>query len=616
MTSPQQQATEAELAALLQRMQTKTSHGRRSDLTERLTGAAARLADSSIRVVVVGQFKQGKSSLVNALVAAAVCPVDDIVATSVPTIVSYGEHVSAALVTELAAEQRTIRTPIDPARLREHVTDRASEAGFLGSLHAEVTLPRPLLKRGIVFVDTPGVGRAEARASTNLTLLPEADAVIMVTDSTQELTSPELAFLKQAASLCPRLACVVSKSDLQHQWRGIVEADSQHLAEAGLSLPILVTSALMHELAHQEGHADLRDESGIDSLADHLLDTVGADVIAERHRSVADEISAVGDLLAMVAQSELDVLGDPASGGAVVIDLQHAEANAERLTRQSSRWQNTLSDGIESLISDIEFDLRDRLRDVGREAEQLIDSSDPGKAWEETGSWLADAVTQAVSDNFVWAHERSVHLAEVVGRHFALDGKVMMPELSLSGTDQALRAVHGLEYVDSGRLSLGQKFMIGLKGSYGGVLMFGLMTTLAGMALVNPFSIAAGVVMGGFAYRQDASQRLEQRRSAAKVAVRKLTDEAIFKVSKESRDRMSRIRRLLRDHFIGVAENFKASITESIRVAKRGAEMPTTERGRRADQVAEELRSIREICARAAALTAASQTPAFEGRTS
>ena len=596
MSSTQTAPRVIQLDAIAVKMRGIAERNGRKDLAERVTTATATLTDTTVQVVVVGQFKQGKSALVNALVDAPVCPVDDVIATSVPTIVRWGEHASAALVTELAGEEQPMRTVIDPRRLREHVTEFASDSGFFGSLHAEVTVPRPILERGMVFIDTPGVGRAQARASTNLTLLPQADAVLMVTDATQEFTQPELAFLKQAAALCPRVTCVISKSDLQHQWRSIVEANTEHLTAAGIESPIIVTSALLHDLAEQEADPTLREEAHIDTLSTHLLDAVRGDVIASRRGAVADEICAVGDLLAMVIDAELRVLRDPGSGNEVVHDLQQAEVTAERLTRRSARWQQTLSDGAGELISDIEFDLRDRLRAVGREAEKLIDASDPGKAWEETGTWLADAVTQAVSDNFVWAHERSIHLAEVVAGHFAMDGRAAIPDLSLAGTEQALKAVGDLDYVHSGRLSFGQKIMIGLKGSYGGILMFGLMTTLAGMALVNPLSVAAGLIMGGFAYRQDVKSRLEQRRTTAKNAVRKLIDEAIFQVGKESRDRMSKVKRVLRDHFISVAENFKDSLTESIRVAKRGASLPPTQQDQRIAAATAELREIRSLC--------------------
>ena len=55
----------------------------RPDLTARLGRTKERLADPAVRVLVVGEFKQGKSQLVNSLVSAPVCPVDDDIATSV-----------------------------------------------------------------------------------------------------------------------------------------------------------------------------------------------------------------------------------------------------------------------------------------------------------------------------------------------------------------------------------------------------------------------------------------------------------------------------------------------------------------------------------------------------
>ena len=56
----------------------------RADLVDRLRRARRSLDDPGIHVVVAGEFKKGKSSLVNALLGAAACPVDDDVATASP----------------------------------------------------------------------------------------------------------------------------------------------------------------------------------------------------------------------------------------------------------------------------------------------------------------------------------------------------------------------------------------------------------------------------------------------------------------------------------------------------------------------------------------------------
>ena len=64
----------------------------RPDLVGRATAAAARLQRPATIVCVVGEFKQGKSSLVNGLLGQHVCPVDDDLATSAITLVRYGER--------------------------------------------------------------------------------------------------------------------------------------------------------------------------------------------------------------------------------------------------------------------------------------------------------------------------------------------------------------------------------------------------------------------------------------------------------------------------------------------------------------------------------------------
>src|SRR5690625_7498553 len=70
----------------------------RADLVVRLDNVVESLADVRVRAVVVGQFKQGKSALINALVAAPVCTVDDVIANAITTVVKWGSYTRAELV--------------------------------------------------------------------------------------------------------------------------------------------------------------------------------------------------------------------------------------------------------------------------------------------------------------------------------------------------------------------------------------------------------------------------------------------------------------------------------------------------------------------------------------
>ncbi|MCA1684188.1 MAG: dynamin family protein, partial [Actinobacteria bacterium] len=141
--------------------------GERADLVARLQQNRRRLLDPRVRVLVVGEFKQGKSLLVNALVTAPVCPVDDDVATAVPTVVTHGEQPSAALVwlsntnghrAVDAAEPDYETVPVALEDLDKHLSEAADRGKQRRLVRAEVTLPRAVLARGLVLVDTPGVG--------------------------------------------------------------------------------------------------------------------------------------------------------------------------------------------------------------------------------------------------------------------------------------------------------------------------------------------------------------------------------------------------------------------------------------------------------------------------
>ena len=87
-----------------------------------------------------------------------------------------------------------------------------------------------------------------------------------------------------------------------------------------------------------------------------------------------------------------------------------------------------------------------------REAERAVDECDPGKEWDELGEWLEQQIAQSVGDNFVWAHERALWLAEVVAEHFADAGTVELPHLDVGDLDSVLDPVAALSDLESGRI--------------------------------------------------------------------------------------------------------------------------------------------------------------------
>lgn len=593
--------SESALTSLLDRTSEIAASAGRADLVDRLAVVRRRVVDPRFRVVVVGQLKQGKSQFVNSLLNLSVCSVGDDETTAVPTVVQHAERASAELVlAEPGGETRRVEVPLTEL---DSVTPSTPLAQGREVLRLEVGVPSPLLADGLVFVDTPGVGgHGNPHAAATLGLLPGADAVLVLSDASQEFTEPELAFLRQVTGLCPAVACLITKTDLYPHWRRIVEADAGHLTRAGIDVPLLPVSSLLRSHAMRLDDRSLHDESGFAALYDFLRERVVDHATGGLRRAVSLDVHAVVEHLLLSLGSELAALRDPAKGAAAVAELQRAKAVTEELQKKTSRWQQTLADGIADLASDIDHDLRDRLRQVTREAERAVDECDPGKEWDELGEWLEQQIAQSVGDNFVWAHERALWLAEVVAEHFADAGTVELPHLDVGDLDSVLDPVAALSDLESGRIGIAQKVLVGMRGSYGGVLMFGLITTLMGMTLLNPISVGAGVLLGTKAYRDDRETRVVKRRADAKVAIRRFTDDVSFQVGKESKDRLRLIQRLLRDHFTAIAEQTLRSLGDSLRAAQEAAKVESTGRTRRAGEVEQQMAVLETLKGRAAQL--------------
>ena len=228
---PKVDAPASDMTALVHSLSEFAAETGRPDLAQRLEHTHARLLDPDVRVIVVGEFKQGKSKLINALVNAPACPVDDDIATSVPTSVGYGEQPSAWIMTRDEDASTKPGTAVERQQVPlEELSDYVSERGNPGNerriVSAEVLLPREILKGGLKLVDSPGVGGLDSsNALATLSALSSAHAVLLVSDASQEYTEPEVQFLKHAMRISPNVAAVLAKTDLYPEWRQIEQID-------------------------------------------------------------------------------------------------------------------------------------------------------------------------------------------------------------------------------------------------------------------------------------------------------------------------------------------------------------------------------------------------------
>jgi replication fork clamp-binding protein CrfC len=569
----------------------------RGDLAQRLTRARERILDPQIRVVIAGQLKQGKSQLLNSLLNLPVARVGDDEATVVITVVGYGEPPSARLVVAAGpnGEPARIEIPVDDLN-----TDlrRAPQAGGREVLRVEIAAPSPLLQGGLAFVDTPGVGgHGQPHLSATLGLLPDADALFMVSDTSQELTEPEMRFIRQAYQICPVAVLVATKTDLYPHWRDIVNANAAHLQRAGVPIPILPVSSLLRSHAVTLNDKELNDESNFPSIVKFLSEKVLSRQTDRVRDQILSEIRSAAEHLAMSVGSELTVIDDPDLRDRLADDLERRKWEAQNALNQSALWQQVLNDGFTDLFADADHDMRARFRAITEDIERQIDSCDPTRHWAEIGSDVEEAVATAVGDNFVWAYRRAEALAENVASSFADAGldSVMSPELTgrlMGGDFGRLKSLAELESKPAGK---GQKVVTGLRGSYGGVVMIGMLSSVAGLGLFNPLSVGAGLLLGRMAYKEDKEHRLLRARAEAKTNVRRFVDDVSFVVSKESRDRLMAIQRTLRDHYRDIANEVTRSINESLQATITAAHIEETQRDNQIRELERQLNILQQV---------------------
>ncbi|TCO44217.1 Isoniazid-inducible protein iniA [Actinocrispum wychmicini] len=390
------------------------------------------------------------------------------------------------------------------------------------------------------------------------TAIHDADAVVFVSDASQEYTDSELALLTQVRSACPTVTCVLTKTDLYPSWREVAALDRAHAPD------VIPVSVDLRQHAVRLNSVDLFEESGFPALTAFLRGLTGPWLAK---RSAAHEVLAVTEELAAGLESSLAAYPDP------VAELEQAAVR-----QRGVRWQQTLNDGIADLIADIEHDLRERLRDVLRVAEAQLDVVDPPKVGEEFAEWLRQRELDCTEATFDWMMGRAEWLAAQVADMFETHA---LPEIA----GRHVVDVKAYQPVAAEKFGLGQKLIVGMRGGYGGTLMIGMLSTVAGVALINPLSVGAGLLLGGKTVHDERKRMLQRRQAEAKTAVRKHIDDVVFQAGKQCRDLLRDVQRTLRNHFAAHAEQTQRALADAM-VAAREAR---TDRDARVRDVRAEL---------------------------
>lgn len=178
-------------------------------VSEEAAGLSDRLREGRFYVACIGQFKRGKSTLLNALVGDSVLPTGVVPITTVPTIIRFGKTRRARV-----RFQGDNWTELAPEELMEYVSEEHNPENAKGVAGVEVFVPSPLLADGMCFVDTPGLGSIFAgNTAATQAFVPHIDAAIMVVGADPPIAGEELALVQEVGKQVQDLVVVLNKAD-------------------------------------------------------------------------------------------------------------------------------------------------------------------------------------------------------------------------------------------------------------------------------------------------------------------------------------------------------------------------------------------------------------------
>jgi GTP-binding protein EngB required for normal cell division len=389
-----------------------TAVGSESPLLAQIRVLHRRLEHERLQLAVLGQFKRGKSTFINALLGDNVLPTGVVPLTAVATFVAWRREplVVVHFKGEVRTEEFAVRTAYEIRNVLFHfVTEEGNPENRLSVERVDLFYPAGILADGTVLIDTPGVG-STLRHNTEaaLQVLPECDAAFFVVSVDPPITDIELDYLRLLKSKVARVFFVINKMDYlkPDERRSVVDFLQKVLTEKSLidaDGRIFCVSARDGLDAKQSCNNQALETSGIAALEDHLV-----------HMLARDKIRWLEDA---VRSKAADIMGQ--ASAEIGLRVRALNMPIEELAAKSDAFQEALRSIEEQrrttrdLLAGDHRRLREALDsridglhgEIAAQLGRVIDTSLAGavpKAWEETAR---RALSTTMEDEFEAARE-------------------------------------------------------------------------------------------------------------------------------------------------------------------------------------------------------------------
>ena len=385
---------------------------------------ALRLAERSeaqrYHIAVLGEFKRGKSTLVNALIGAPVLPTGVVPVTSVATEVHFAHpHPGLRVVFDDATSRE-----LPLSELARYVSERDNPANRLGVRRVEVHVDTPLGAQGVVLVDTPGVASvSEQHTLAAKEALSDSDGAVVVLSVDAPLSEQEESLLADLADRGGRVFVAVNKCDhlVAHELAEVRTYLSGHLARLlGEHAEVYFLSARRAlDALFPAGGTDApgapgdpggtggtgatgapgaAGDPGFDAFRGDLEAFLRDDLAAERERAGAAELGRLAAALSeTVAIERAAATFDLA---ALKERLDRFRAAADDVRRELAASRLVLDHDVAQIAEAVGAALAAGAAEVARRAWPSVEESVAGLRGRALDRALDDAVDRAVTDAF------------------------------------------------------------------------------------------------------------------------------------------------------------------------------------------------------------------------
>ena len=349
--------------------------------------------EDSATVLFCGEFKRGKSSLVNAIIGAELCPTDIGIATSVVTTIKYGAVKKAVRYYGNLLENAD---SLKSEEIEWEDIDKYTMGDVLeidNTILVELSYPSPFLKNGITIIDTPGIGGLDPRhAILTHMALPKADVIVFVTDACEPLTQSELEFYESKVLSCgKRNVVLVNKSDILTADTLATHVSNTKLQLAKLGGPeVIPVSAKCWELYSKLEENDFLLSSNKDAVLAGITSEVETFKKTQYKKYRDMLIAEIDDVYSAILLEIQQLKKDSNDKIKVVEDLQRQQAALSKFRGDLSNPTSQIRLQINSIFEDARNEVQNLISHDGTlltstEFDALLESE---RGLENEGKWF------------------------------------------------------------------------------------------------------------------------------------------------------------------------------------------------------------------------------------